>query len=205
MCAQFGTDASSEPEVLGIAHQLLAHSGDCHGGDAVAIPGVDNFAQIADRLVLVHATDVDLHRQRRSVQANRIIDIDGDQFVRKFLENALASARPQHNRPGDLRRNCAAQGAARHHQRVGVGNQRHDGDVDALQAGGRTLKVTVIDRQHHGSRIVGIEDARQAVFHPPVQRVAPLDPARGARVGYIEIVVFAVLHMVKICHCSLLL
>ena len=133
--------------------------------------------------MFMHAADVDLNRQRRGIQAKGIVDIDSDQFVRELLEDALATTRAQHDRPRNLRRNGAAQGTPRHHERVGIGDQGHDGDVDPLQAGGWTLKVTVIDRQHHGSRIVRIEDARQPVFHSPIERIASLDPARGAPWG----------------------
>jgi hypothetical protein len=58
----------------------------------------------------------------------------------------------------------------------------------------------VIDGQHHGARIVRIKDARQPVFHSPIERIASLDPARGALMRYVEVVVFSILQVVKISH-----
>ena len=78
MRAHFGTDSGRQAEVLGIADQIFAHTRDCHGGDAVAIAGIDNFAKIADGLMLMHAANVDLHRHGRGIQTKGIIDIDRD-------------------------------------------------------------------------------------------------------------------------------
>ena len=53
--------------------------------------------------------------------------------------------------------------------RVSVGQKRYDIEIDPLQAGGGALEVSVIDGQHHGAAGRGVEDARQAVLHPPVE------------------------------------
>ena len=41
-------------------------------------------------------------------------------------------------------------------------------DVDALQPGGRSLEVAVVDGQHHGPAAVRAEDPRQPMLHTPV-------------------------------------
>ena len=70
----------------------LYHPGDGHRGDAITIAGVDGFNQIADGFVLMNPANIDLNGQGGCVQANGIFDIDSHQFVRKFLEDALAAA-----------------------------------------------------------------------------------------------------------------
>ena len=46
---------------------------------------VDDFDEVADGLVLVHTADVDLHCQRGSIEANRILDIHRDSLIGEFL------------------------------------------------------------------------------------------------------------------------
>ena len=69
-------------------------------------------------------------------------------------------------------RHGGAQHAAGQHQGIGVGSEGHDVHVDALQAGGGSLEVAVVDGQHHGAAALGPEDAGQAVLHAPVERGA---------------------------------
>jgi hypothetical protein len=49
-------------------------------------------------------------------------------------------------------------------------HEREDAQVDALEAGGRTLKVTVVDGQHHRPPGVRSEDPGEPVAHAPVER-----------------------------------
>src|SRR6185436_3970096 len=44
-----------------------------------------------------------------------------------------------------------------------------------LEPRGRPLEIAVVDRQHHRPAAFGIQDAREAVLHPPVERAGPLD------------------------------
>src|SRR5580658_8612228 len=80
--SHFGAYAGGEPKVLGIPYQVFAHTSDGHRGHAITIAGVDHFDQVANRLMFVHAADVDLNRQGGGIEANGIVDVDRDQLVR---------------------------------------------------------------------------------------------------------------------------
>ncbi len=54
------------------------------------------------------------------------------------------------------------------HERVGVGDERQDVEVDPLQPRRGTLEVAVVDGEHDRVAAGGAEDARQPVLHPPV-------------------------------------
>ena len=128
-----------------------------------------------DRLRLVLAADEDLHADAARVQAERVLDVDGDLLVGELAEDARAAAGPQDHRapggPGIDR----AQDAARQHQGVGVRDERHDVEVDALEARGRPLEVAVVDGQHHGAAALRAEDPGEPVLHAPVVGAGALE------------------------------
>ena len=74
------------------------------------------------------------------------------------------------------------------HQRVGMGQQRHDGQIDPLQARGRSLEIAVVDGQHHGAPRRRVEDPRQAVLHAPVELVGTFQEKARHRLRPVRLV-----------------
>src|SRR5579883_577785 len=89
--AEFGAHARCEAKVLGIAHEFLAYTGNGHGWYAMAIAVIDDFDEVADGFMLVHAANVHLHGQCGGVEAYCVFDIHRDAFVGEFLQDALAA------------------------------------------------------------------------------------------------------------------
>src|SRR5262249_31913922 len=104
------------------------------------------------------------------------------------------AARAQHHWLRRFRRNDAAQNAARAEQGVAERQQRHDREIDALEAGGRALEVAVVDGEHHGAAGRRAEHARKPVLHAPIELVRALEEenGRGLRLIRVEPCTFGV-------------
>jgi hypothetical protein len=110
-------------------------------------------------LGLVFSADEDLHRDGGYVHAQRVLHVNGDLFVRKFLQDAGPAAGAHDNGVGHGRLDHGAQDPARQHQGVCMRDERPDRDIDPLKPGCGTLEVPVVERQHHGFSRFRIEDA----------------------------------------------
>ena len=92
----------ARPRYFASRTRSLPTPGDRHRRNAVTIAGIDYFHQVADGLMLMHAADIHLDRQGGCVEADGIVNIYGDQFVGQLLQDALASAGPEHDGPGAM-------------------------------------------------------------------------------------------------------
>ena len=73
-----------------------------------------------------------------------------------------------------------------------LGSERHDVEVDPLEARGRALEVAVVDGEHDGAPRARLEDAREAVLHAPVVGARALQEERPIAGGHVEVEVLAV-------------
>ena len=92
-----------------------------------------------------------------------------------FAQYARPAARSYHDAAPIGGRDGAAQHAAGEHQRVRVRAQGNDVEIDPLQPRRGSLKVPVVESQHHGAPGARIEDAREPILHAPVEVVRPLE------------------------------
>ena len=204
MGADFGADARRQRKIALVPGHVGADAGHRQGGNAVLGAGVDQLDHIADGLVLIFGADINLRRHRRNAEAQRVLDIDGDQFVGKLGQDALPGRAAQHHRLIGGRRDRGAQGAPGAHQHIGIRHQWQDIDIDTLQPGGRPLEIAVIEGQHDGAPAFRIEDTRQAVLHAPIQRPGAFQKKRLARCRNVHMKFLALLDVVFVGHASLL-
>src|SRR5208283_5041677 len=174
MRPDFSADAGSKAQVPGIAYEILSNPSHAQGSYAVLIAGIHNLNEVADGLMFVLTANVNLNGHGGRIQTNGILNIDGDKLVRKFLQDALTAAAAEHDWLLHLRRDRSAKAAAGNHQSVRKLHQRRDAYINSLKTRRRALEVAVIHGQHHSLAGGGVEDSRQPILDPPVERVAAL-------------------------------
>ena len=205
--AELRHDAGGEAEILRIACHRTTHGSHAHDGDAVTGSGIDEVGQILQRLALVSTADEHLHGKHAGIQANGFFDVQRGAFIGErletwaaklgllavdlafpFFEGAYhrgATAGTQRDGFRGARWDDAALDATREHEAVRVGFEGHDGLVHALQARGRALEVAVIEGEHDGAPILGIEDLAEAIFETPVILVAALEEESWGGLGHV--------------------
>src|SRR6516165_366863 len=193
--AELGDDAAGKPEVFGVAHHVLAHRRDAHHRHAVTQPRIHELGHVVDGSRLVLAANEHLNADAGGVEPDRVLHVHGDLLIGQVLaQDARAAARAQHHGLRRFRRNDAAQDPARAEQGVAERQQRHDREIDALEAGGRALEVAVVDGEHHGAAGRRAEHARKPVLHAPIELVRALEEetGRGLRLIRVEPCTFGV-------------
>ena len=179
---------------LRVAHHVLADRGDAHHRDAAAQARVDEPGHVVDRARLVLAADEDLDADAGGVEPDRVVHVHRDLLVGELLRRMLGPPLARSTIGFcEVGRDDRAQDAARAEQRVAVGQQRHDRQIDALEPGGRALEVAVVDRQHHGAARRRVEGAREAVLHAPVELVRALQEEARRRLRLVGVVAFTFL------------
>jgi hypothetical protein len=103
-------------------------------------PEIDQAGHVVDRTGLELPSDKDLDADARGVQPEGVLHIHSDLLVRKLPEDARAAAGTQDHRFLALGRDKGAQDPARAEERIAIGDEGNDGQVDALEAGGRPWK-----------------------------------------------------------------
>src|SRR5690606_24572831 len=96
--AELGGNTGCEAEIAGVAGHILTHPCYRHGRDPVARAGIDQLDHVGDRLVLVFRADIDLRRHGNGADADRVIDLDGDQLVGEFGQDRVAATAAQDHR-----------------------------------------------------------------------------------------------------------
>src|SRR5215470_14418864 len=92
---------------------------------------------------------VHLNRHRGGVQSNGILNVDRNQFVRKFLENALPATATEHDRLLHLRLDACAQGAAC--DRLPSRTSSMSGMFDSSFHFARCLRISIKDQGYRSS------------------------------------------------------
>jgi len=139
------------------------------------LPGIDRLVKVRHGLGLGGGVaDRHHHRDGRGVEFHRVLNVDHHVVV-EFGQDRGAGVRAQANRLAAGRRHQRAQHAARAHQTVRVLDQRHDAEIDTLDARGRPHDEAVVEREHHGAPGGRVEDPAQAVLHAPVEIVRSLE------------------------------
>ena len=203
MRAELGDDAAGEPEIFGVAHHGLADRGDAHDGDPGAQAGIDQPRHVVHQARLMLAADEHLDADAGRVQTHRIVHIHRDLLIRKFIAQN-ARARRSHAAPSAFW-HCAGI-TERNMPRV-QNKASQDGNsgtirkIDAFEAGGRTLEITVVDGEHHGAPGSGIEHARQPVLHSPIELMRTFQIEARRRLGLVGSVALAFLDRLQAWHC----
>jgi hypothetical protein len=146
------------------------------------------------------AADEDLNADAGRVQPDGVFDIHRDLFVGKFLKNARTAAGSQEHGLLNVGRNDRTDDAASAEQGVAQRRERHDGLIDAFQAGGGSLEVAVVEGQHHGPAGLGIEGLREAMLHAPVEIAAPLEEIARGLLRHVCVVILVLLADVGFWH-----
>ena len=150
--------------------------------------------------MLVLGANVDVGGDRRGVETDGILDVDRHQLTRQLGQNAHAARAAQNHRLTAVGRHGLTQTATRAHQYVRVGNERANGEIKPLQAGGWALEIAMVKGQHDGVTALGLEDTRQAVLHAPIERDGTTHRERLDLHRLIQSEILAFSHVVQIGH-----
>ena len=182
----FGADAGGEAEVARVAGHLLADGGDAHDGDAIALADVNGVVEVGDGLGLgggIAGGDHDGHGG--GVHADGVLHVNDDVVV-ELGEDGGAGVGAEADGDVLCGGDDGAEDAAGAHEAVGVLQQGDDGEVDALDAAGGAHDEAVVAGEHEGAAVLGVEDAREAVLHAPVQVGAALEGEADGLLGGVE-------------------
>jgi hypothetical protein len=104
--------------------------------------------------------------------------------------------------PPDTRRTIGfwVEGGTMLHQRVCIGHDGNNIDIDPFKPRCGSLKISMIDGQHNRTAGLRVEDSGQSVFHPPIQSVGTFQEKTLCFLGDIGMKLFCIFHFVHVWH-----
>ena len=200
MGAQFCANSGCQSEIARIAGHIFAYRRDGKCRDSISGANIHHLCHVDNRLPFEFTADENLDGHGTDIQTDRFFDIHGNLLVGKLLEDAGAARYAQNNGLLGGRWDNASEDAPGEHQCVCVRNDGKNIDVYPFESCCGSLKITVIDGQHHRAAGLRVEDSGQSVFHPPVQSIGAFQEKTICFLGYVGMKLLCIFQVVHVGH-----